>query len=106
VKLRIQENSVRLRLDETELSELVETGRLRRSIRFGPGDEQCLAYTLEVSDRGSPADAELRGAEIRVFVRAEDARRLEAGAEVSVEGTRKTGENEVLRVLIERDFAP
>ncbi|MFH1278903.1 MAG: hypothetical protein ABIK65_11075 [Candidatus Eisenbacteria bacterium] len=106
MKIRIYGNSIRLRLDGAELTELVEKGRVRRLIRFGPGDQATLAYSVETGDRGAPADADFRAGEIRLFVRAEEARRLEAGGEVSVEGERRIAGEAVLRVRIERDFAP
>lgn len=106
MKLRIHENSLRLRLDDTELAELVETGKVCRLIRFGPDDGACLVYSVEMSDRTKSVDADLQAGVIRVFIKEEEARRLEFGGEESIEGERRIRENEVLRVLVEKDFAP
>lgn len=106
MKLRIQESTIRLRLSADEIAALAARGRVRCQIRFGPDDAAVLAYSVEIGDRGRPADAELVEGEIRLFLRKDEAARLEAGGEVSVEGERPAGKGDVLRVRIEKDLAP
>lgn len=106
MKLRIHENSIRLRMSEDEIAELASSGQIRRWIRFGPEEGAALAYSVEIGERGRPADAEFGAGGIRLFLRAEDAARLAAGGETSIEGEHVIGGGGVLRVRIERDFAP
>jgi hypothetical protein len=47
VKLRIQGNSLRLRLNRSDVEQFRETGILTESLRFGSGAQ--LTYTLETS---------------------------------------------------------
>ena len=54
MKLRIEDDTLRLRLSQGELQEFAETGRVTAAVHFGTGPEQHLTYALE---RGSePAD--------------------------------------------------
>ena len=61
MKLRIEDDTLRLRLSQGELQEFAQTGRVTAAVHFGMGPEQQLTYALE---RGSePADTPLMGAE-------------------------------------------
>ena len=51
MKLRIRGNSIRFRLSQTEMIQLVESGTVRDSIEFGP--EVRLSYQVEVRPVGS-----------------------------------------------------
>jgi hypothetical protein len=46
MKLRIQGNSIRLRVSRSELAAFVETGRLEETVYFGPQVETSLTYAL------------------------------------------------------------
>lgn len=48
MKLRIQGNSLRLRLRLREVAQLHEQGRLSESLILGNGPEEAFAYSLEV----------------------------------------------------------
>ncbi|WP_035562556.1 DUF7009 family protein [Hymenobacter sp. IS2118] len=50
MKLRIEDDTLRLRLSGSELQEFATTGRVVSSVHFGAGAGQQLAYALE---RGS-----------------------------------------------------
>ena len=50
MKLRIEDDTLRLRLSQSELDEFAETGRVEGAVHFGPGPQQRLTYALE---RGS-----------------------------------------------------
>jgi hypothetical protein len=47
MKLRIQGNSLRLRLQQREVAELHEHGRLSESLLLGIGPEEAFTYRLE-----------------------------------------------------------
>ena len=50
MKLRIEDDTLRLRLSEGEVQEFAGTGRVAAAVHFGTGPDQQLIYSLE---RGS-----------------------------------------------------
>jgi len=50
MKLRIEDDTLRLRLSGGEVQEFADTGRVSAAVHFGPAAEQQLTYALE---RGS-----------------------------------------------------
>ena len=51
MKLRIHGNSLRLRLNRSDIEHFRQTGILKESLRFGPDAE--LGYILEASSRNT-----------------------------------------------------
>ena len=47
MKLRIQGNSLRLRLSEAEISQFAEAGQVEETIAFSPDETNALRYTLQ-----------------------------------------------------------
>ncbi len=47
MKLRIEDDTLRLRLSEAEVREFAENGRVAAVVRFGPGPHEQLTYALE-----------------------------------------------------------
>jgi hypothetical protein len=106
MKLRIHKNSLRIRLDEDDLAQIVETGSVTEELRFGDSEEACLIYSVETRDTAEGASAEFSAGRIRVFIRPETAKNLADETEVAVEATQATGGNPDLQLLIEREFLP
>jgi hypothetical protein len=107
VKLRLQANSVRLRLKQGEVDRLVEKGTVEESIRFFPGGEM-LSYRLELSDSATIASARFQAHEIVVELPASAARKWAADpAQVSLEALQPPGADaaRALAILVEKDFA-
>src|SRR6476469_2494023 len=50
MKLRIEDDTLRLRLSEAEVRDFAQTGRVAATVHFGSGEGQHLTYALE---RGS-----------------------------------------------------
>jgi len=94
MKLRFHGNSLRLRLNRTEIARLAETGSVEHTVTFATG--QTLSYGLE---SGPQAAATFQDGRIRIVIPAEDARRWietdQTGIENSVGG---------LKFLVEKDF--
>ncbi len=102
MKLRIRGNSVRLRVSQSELRQLAETGTARDRTAFAPGAE--LVYGLFVGGAG-PVRAELSGANVTVTVpRAEFERWLDED-QVSIRAEQPLDGGRVLAILVEKDFA-
>ncbi|MVN77856.1 hypothetical protein GO988_16115 [Hymenobacter sp. HMF4947] len=61
MKLRLEENSLRLRLSEAEVRQFAATGEVAYTIAFGPTPAQTLRYALERLPATAPAsDVQLR----------------------------------------------
>ena len=107
MKLRLQANSVRLRLKQGEVKRLVEKGVVVESIRFFPGRE-ALAYRLELSESVAVPTARLKGSEVVVEIPGAAARRWAADAtQVGIEAMQPAGADTEhgLTLLVEKDFA-
>lgn len=46
MKLRIQGNSLRMRVSEAEVKQFSQQGQVEEAIAFGPAEEQKLRYVL------------------------------------------------------------
>jgi hypothetical protein len=107
MKLRLQANSVRLRLKQGEVKRLVEKGVVEESIRFFPGRE-ALTYRLELSESVAVPTARLKGSEVVVEVPAAAARQWAADPnQVGLEAIQPAGADAAhgLTLLVEKDFA-
>jgi hypothetical protein len=96
MKLRIHGGSLRLRLSQSEVVRLGETGRVEESIEFAPGSG--LLYALETG--ASPAvTATYENANIRVVLPKLVAKEWIESDQTGIEASTGT-----LKVLIEKDF--
>ena len=98
MKLRIQGNSLRLRLSQKEVSQLRDAGHIESCIEFAP--ECRLLYRLEVSFRAQSVTASLAGDTVRVTAPTHVIANWAESEQVSIEVTSSSG----LYVLIEKDF--
>jgi hypothetical protein len=108
VKLRLQANSIRLRLKRGEVARLVERGALEESIRFFPREGQVLAYRIELSGTAPRLSARMTGSRIVVKIPADAARRWAANDDqIGLEAVQpaEAGADQTLSILVEKDFA-
>jgi hypothetical protein len=104
MKLRIQGNSLRLRVTPSEISRLMETGRIEETIHFGLNEGARLTYALEHAQQSSPLLVRYGPQEMAVVVCLDDARRWASTQEVGLYGEVLTSGG-VLEVAIEKDFS-
>jgi hypothetical protein len=102
MKLRLRENSVRLRLLQTEVAKLQENGSVSEQIRFG--QSQNLTYTLKASDAAEEISAYFSDGEMIVEVPAHKAQEWATGKEVGLQKEQKVDDALTLKILIEKDF--
>ncbi|MEO6418550.1 MAG: hypothetical protein ABIP39_04045 [Polyangiaceae bacterium] len=102
MKLRLRGNSVRLRLQRSEVSALLEHGRVEEHTRFGPIVR--LTYRLEVSDSADRMGADWRDGCLSVHLPRALAKAWSEGEELGLEATQPIADNEVLRILVEKDL--
>ena len=104
MKLRMQANSIRLRLKRPEVEQLARTGRVEERISFD-GRGGGFHYVLEASPAATKAHAILRGHGILVLVPSAAVREWATGDEVGLEAFQPNGVQGDLQILIEKDFA-
>jgi hypothetical protein len=98
MKLRIQGNSLRLRLTQKEVAQLRERGRVESSVEFSPGQE--LVYLLEGSFHAKSVSVAFNGRSIRVTVPTDVMTEWVESDQVAIDAPSQAG----LQLLIEKDF--
>jgi hypothetical protein len=98
MNLRIQGNSLRLRLSQKDVSQLRDLGHIESCVEFSPACR--LTYLLEVSFRAHAITANLDGDTVRVTAPTHVIANWAESEQVSIETTSATG----LHLLIEKDF--
>jgi hypothetical protein len=101
MKLRIQGNSIRLRLLRGEVAEFASTGTLRETVNFGATN---LTYVLQTADDANQLSAKFAGGEIIVSVPSVTARNWTETETVSLTGEQKNADGGVLKISVEKDF--
>ena len=98
MKLRIQENALRLRLTRKDITQLRNRGRVESSIEFALG--RSLVYALEGSFQADAVTPILDGHTIRVLVPMQDMAEWLESDNASIQALSETG----VQLLIEKDF--
>lgn len=102
MKLRIQDNSVRLRLTRTEVDRLDEHGEVEACAAF-PG-EHALRYAVK-SDKSDGVGARFDAHAIVVTIPAAEVHDWAISDRVSIRGSEPLPGGESLAILVEKDFA-
>jgi hypothetical protein len=105
MKLRIQGNSLRLRLSRPDMARLVEKGRVEETIQFAPESDAILTYSLSHAAlvRETAVRYELRRIAVEIPTEWVDpwANTDQVGIYASIE----FGAAGKLEVILEKDFA-
>ena len=111
MKLRIEDDTLRLRLSQGELDEFAQKGHVEGAVHFGLGPAQRLTYALE---RGSEPAQTLPGVEpvqvhyapgtITVHVPFAVARTWVETDQIGFSHEVPLPENQCLRILVEKDL--
>lgn len=101
MKLRLRGNSVRLRLTQREVRDVLERGRVEDRTGFG---EATLSYALEVAPVAALEASFERGTVLVRVPKAEAHAWVTDAERVSLEREQPIGGGERLRVLVEKDF--
>ena len=96
MKLRFHGDTLRLRLSQSEVASLGESGRVEETVTFQAGQE--LRYTLDSGEVTEPA-AIFEGGEIRVTLPAEQVKHWIESDQTGIESSAG-----ILRILVEKDF--
>ena len=102
MKLRLRENSIRLRLLKSEVELLRKSGTVSEKILFS--QSQFLSYTLKISNDAEEISARFEGKEIIVVIPSGKALDWMETNLVGLENEQIIGENSMLKMTIEKDY--
>jgi hypothetical protein len=102
MKLRIQGNSLRLRLSQSEVAQFSKTGFVEDSIQSAPGASS--AYTLESLSSLSAPQALFANGFLRIQVPRADGTDWACSDRVGIAGELPLESGKHLSILIEKDF--
>ena len=101
MKLRIRGNSIRFRLSQTEMVQLVENGTVHDSVEFSPDarlDYRVEARPVESLKAGFTAQG------IQVTIPTAMVQRWAEPEEVAIRGEQPVTDDKFLSILLEKDF--
>ena len=104
MKLRIKGNSLRLRVTQSEIARLIDTGRIEETVHLGVEESECLTYALECAPQSPSIFVRYGSHEIAVVVSSDDAHHWASSQSVGLYGTVPTSDG-ALELAIEKDFA-
>ena len=102
MKIRIKDNSIRLRLTKTDVSDLGKKGIVRCQTVLSPS--QIFKYCLKTDSTIPQMHAEFLQNEITVILDQKSADTLTKTDEITVKGFQENGEKEQLFILVEKDL--
>lgn len=103
LKLRIRDNSIRLRLTQSEVDEVRVKGLVRGHTSFAGGN--AFSYLLESSPATVKPEAHISNNELSVRVPQRDIWQWADSDEVSIASAQILDDGDELKILVEKDFA-
>lgn len=103
MKLRIRDNSIRLRLTQTEVDTVHSTGLVRGRLQFA--GSKSFEYVLESSPATVVPEAHISNNVLAVRVPRMDIQRWAESEQVSISSVQNLDNGSSLRILVEKDFA-
>jgi len=104
MKLRIQKNSIRFRLTQSEVATLAAEGTLEESVQLTPAVSDLFTYVLEKSSRCREVRAWRSDCKIGVTLPDDLVRAWANTDQVGIEQTQAVREGVALRIAVEKDF--
>jgi hypothetical protein len=103
VKLRIRDNSIRLRLSQTEVEAVYSDGLVRGRVQFAGSN--AFDYVLESSPATVKPEAHVSNNVLTVRVPQTDIRQWVESDKVSIASEQNLDDGGHLKILVEKDFA-
>jgi hypothetical protein len=104
MKLRLRENSIRLRLLQKEVRQLRETGNVSEKIIFGVSPTETFVYSLRVSGETETIYAQIINNQIEIFLPVKVAENWADTDEVGLYAVQTIGDLGELKITVEKDF--
>ena len=106
MKLRIQGNSLRIRVGRSELARLLHEGHIEDTVQFTPAPEARLTYALKVSPTDtSQTQVRYSPQEVAVILAPNQVLQWSLETEVGINTQVPIGAGNSLEVIVEKDFA-
>lgn len=105
MKLRVKNNSVRLRLTQSEVARFKDSGRVEEAIEFGIEPHQRFVYVIKSGAETKTMRAAIENNRITILVPKAQADEWTNTAQIGIENEQTIGGGKTLRLLIEKDFA-
>ncbi|HYC29711.1 MAG TPA: hypothetical protein VEB42_12855 [Chitinophagaceae bacterium] len=102
MKIRMQANSLRYRLQQDEVADFEKHGKITEVIRLGPGTDEGLCFALQVSST-SDVTVQHAGNTITIEVPEQIASQWTNTAMIGFDAIIKNNDGD-LKVLVEKDF--
>lgn len=103
MKIRIKDNSVRLRLTQTEVQQLHQSGLVETSISFGVLPSSILVYAIEKTTV-KEIDASYHANKILIQIPVQLIDHWANTEEVSIRYEKAINDTQTLSILVEKDF--
>ena len=104
MKLRLRQNSIRLRLLQNEVRQLLETGSISETIAFGIDTSENLTYSLRNSEEAADIFAKVADNHIEVFLPIKMAEAWADTEEIGLYAEQKIRDTTDLKIVIEKDL--
>lgn len=104
MKLRIQNNTLRLRLTRSELARFERTGKVTAITEFGAAPSQRLVYVLQSSDDSPNLGARYAHGSITVTMPLAVAKQWIKDDQIGIEAEQTLGNNGSLKIIVEKDL--
>lgn len=98
MKIRIRGNSIRYRLDKTDVQTLNETGKVEEETHIGTG---VLHFCVRTGDK---TKVKLEGSGVHMTLPAAQVKEWAETDQVGIQFDQQNADNSLLKVLIEKDF--
>ncbi len=104
MKLRIRGNSIRLRLTKSDIAQFAAGGKIEEIVEFGIA-MPSLSYRLEKNGEADTVSASFEDNCLKISVPKTAAEEWVNSERVGIESAQPISDNNVLRILVEKDFA-
>lgn len=104
MKLRLHNNSIRLRLRRGEIARFGETGRVEGAFELGEALGQRVVYALVRDDAAACVGVQVAGNRITVSMPPSLVTELVATDRIAVSGEQATGHGNTVTILVEKEF--
>jgi hypothetical protein len=104
MKLRIQGNSLRFRLSQSEVAALAFQGRVQESVQISPAASDLFIYSLETSPECKEVRAWHSDCRIGITLPDQLVQSWAATDQVGIEQIQPVGAGTYLRITVEKDF--